>query len=88
MEEQMSWKMFSLKRFALILGILMLILLSASGCTPEIKERGELQSAGLNTLDLSTVDSESPISEKTGETPAQTEKPSASETDVVWTPFV
>lgn len=88
MEEQMSWKKFSLKRFALMMGALMLILLSASGCTPDIKEIGELQSEESDTLDLPTVDSGSLIPEETGETPAQTEKSSASGTDVVWTPFV
>ena len=71
-----------------MLGTLMLILLSVSGCTPDNKENGETQAVELNTVELPTVDAGSLTPEKTGEAAAQTEKPSVSGTDVVWTPFV
>lgn len=88
MEEPMSWKNFSLKKIILLPVALMLILISASGCTPEDWGNSTSQSAEQTTLETSTAESGSLVPAETGEAPAQTEKPSASGTDVVWTPFV
>ena len=79
--------MFSVKRIVAVV-TLMLIFISASGCTPDAtkKEDGELTE--LDTLEAPIVGTETSNSEKTGEEPAQSEKPTASGTDVVWTPFV
>ena len=88
MEEPMSWKTFLLKRIVVISVALMLILLSASGCTPENGESDVLQSAGVNTVVAPTGDAETLAPSEMGGTSDQTEKSTASETDVVWTPFV
>ena len=84
----MNWKFLTPKRLIVTVVALMLILISASGCIPNPTEKAEDSLSESNTPESPAAEMGSAVPDKTGEAPVGTETPTASETEVVWTPFV